>query len=65
MTETAGTEPGAVLDDAGLPPDRPRTVGRRIVSGLFSYGLVALAVWYLITNLQTGEWTSAMAWSRP
>ena len=61
MTETAGTEPGAVLDDAGLPPDRPRTVGRRIVSGLFSYGLVALAVWYLLTNLQTGEWTSAMA----
>ena len=61
MTETAGTEPGAVLDHAGLPPDRPRTVGRRIVSGLFSYGLVALAVWYLLTNLQTGEWTSAMA----
>ena len=65
MTETAGTEPGAVLDDAGLPPDRPRTVGRRIVSGLFSYGLVALAVWYLITNLQTGEWTSAMALVTP
>ena len=61
MTETAGTEPETVLDDAGLPPDRPRTVGRRIVSGLFSYGLVALAVWYLLTNLQTGEWTSAMA----
>jgi putative heme transporter len=61
VTETAGTEPDAVLDDAGLPPDRPRTVGRRIVSGLFSYGLVALAVWYLLTNLQTGEWTSAMA----
>ena len=61
MTETAGTEPSAVLDDAGLPPGRPRTVGRRIVSGLFSYGLVALAVWYLLTNLQTGEWTSAMA----
>ena len=65
MTETAGTEPGAVLDDAGLPPDRPRTVGRRIVSGLFSYGLVALAVWYLLTNLQTGEWTSAMALVTP
>ena len=65
MTETAGTEPGAVLDHAGLPPDRPRTVGRRIVSGLFSYGLVALAVWYLLTNLQTGEWTSAMALVTP
>jgi len=65
VTETAGTEPGAVLDDAGLPPDRPRTVGRRIVSGLFSYGLVALAVWYLLTNLQTGEWTSAMALVTP
>ena len=61
MTDTTGTEPHRALDDAGLPTDRPRTVGRRIVSGLFSYGLVALAVWYLLTNLQTGEWTSAMA----
>jgi putative heme transporter len=61
VTDTTGTEPHRALDDAGLPTDRPRTVGRRIVSGLFSYGLVALAVWYLLTNLQTGEWTSAMA----
>ena len=61
MTETAGTQPGRTLDDQGLPTDRPRTVGRRMVSGLFSYGLVALAVWYLLTNLQTGDWTSAMA----
>ena len=61
MTDTTGTEPQRALDDTGLPTDRPRTVGRRIVSGLFSYGLVALAVWYLLTNLQTGEWTSAMA----
>ena len=61
MTDSTGTEPQRVLDAEGLPTDRPRTVGRRIVSGLFSYGIVALAVWYLLTNLQTGEWTSAMA----
>ena len=68
MTESADptksaepTEPDAVLDDPGLPDDRPRSVGRRIVSGLLSYGVVALAVWYLLTNLQTEDFTSAIA----
>ena len=31
------------------------------MSGLFSYGVVVFAVWYLLTNLQTGDWTSAIA----
>jgi putative heme transporter len=60
VTETAGT-PDAVLDGEGLPTDRPRTVGRRIVSGFLSYGVVALAVFYLLSNLQEGDWTSAIA----
>lgn len=61
MTETAGAHPDAALDDEGLPTDRPRTVGRRIVSGFLSYGVVALAVFYLLSNLQEDDWTSAMA----
>ncbi len=50
-----------MLDGEGLPTDRPRTVGRRIVSGFFSYGVVVLAVFYLLSNLQEGDWTSAIA----
>lgn len=61
VTETAGTEPEGVVDDEGLPADRPRTVGRRILSGLLSYGVVALAVWFLLTSIQEGDWTSALA----
>lgn len=55
------TEPADALDDQGLPTDRPRTVGRRIVSGLFTYGVVVLAVVYLVSSVQAGEWTSAVA----
>jgi putative heme transporter len=60
VTENAGTE-RAVLDEEGLPTDRPRTVGRRIVSGFLSYGVVVIAVFYLLSNLQEGDWTSAIA----
>ena len=60
MTENAGTE-RAVLDKEGLPTDRPRTVGRRIVSGFLSYGVVVIAVFYLVSSLQDGDWTSAVA----
>jgi len=49
------------LDTEGLPTDRPRTVGRRIMSGVVSYGVVIFAVWYLLTHLQTGDWTAAIA----
>ena len=55
MSERAGSAPD------GLPSDRPRSLGRRIVSGFFSYGVVVVAVWFLLTNLQTGDWTSAVA----
>ena len=49
------------LDVEGLPTDRPRTVGRRIMSGVVSYGVVIFAVWYLLTHLQTGDWSAAIA----
>ena len=49
------------VDAVGLPADRPRTVGRRILSGFFSYGVVVLAIWYLFTNLQSGSYSSAVA----
>jgi uncharacterized membrane protein YbhN (UPF0104 family) len=61
VTETPQAVPAGSLDAEGLPADRPRTVGRRIVSGLFSYGVVVFAIWYLLTSLQSGEWTSAVA----
>ena len=60
MTEEANDSRSG-LDDEGLPADRPRSVGRRIVSGVLSYGVVLLAVWFLVTNSETGSWSSAVA----
>jgi uncharacterized protein (TIRG00374 family) len=60
VSETAGTAAGGAGDDPALPEDRPRSVGRRILSGFLSYGVVALAVWYLLTNLQTEDFSSAI-----
>jgi hypothetical protein len=46
----------------GSPATRPRRVGRRIAHGLISYGVVILAVWFLVNNLQSSEGISpAMA----
>ncbi len=62
MTDSVGTtEPGGPLDDSALPDDRPRSVGRRIFSGFLSYGVVALAIFYLLNSLQTDDFTSALA----
>ena len=62
MTESVGTtEPAGPLDDSSLPADRPRSVGRQILSGFLSYGVVALAVFYLLNSLQTDDFTSALA----
>ncbi len=58
---TGGDTSAEVLDDAGLPRDRPHGVGRRILSGLLSYGVVALAVWYLVRSLQSEDLTSAIS----
>jgi uncharacterized protein (TIRG00374 family) len=40
--------------DDGLPQDRPRGIGRRILSGLVSFGLVALIFAFLIPKLTVG-----------
>ena len=62
MTESVGAAgPGGPLDDPALPVDRPRSVGRRILNGFLSYGVVALAVFYLLNSLQTDDFTSALA----
>ena len=65
MGDVSGTqdaEPSAVLDDEGLPADRPRSVGRRIVSGFLSYGVVVLALWFLFSSMAAdGDWTSALS----
>jgi uncharacterized membrane protein YbhN (UPF0104 family) len=47
---------------ADLPTARPRSTGRRILSGLLSYGVVALALWFLFTQMSSADdWTSALA----
>jgi putative heme transporter len=53
VTATSDDEP---LPDAaaGLPEDRPRGIGRRIVSGFVSFGLVALIFAFLIPKLASG-----------
>jgi putative heme transporter len=62
VTESGGTtEPGGPIDGPALPADRPRSVGRRIFNGFLSYGVVALAVFYLLNSLQTDDFTSALA----
>lgn len=65
MSETRGPTSGAApaaaaVDGEGLPEERPRSIGRRIVSGLLSYGIVVLAVWYLVSSVQSGDWGSAV-----
>ena len=54
--------PGQDLDAHGLPPDRPRGVIRRLVSGVLSYGVVVLALWYLFSHLHnTSQSSNALA----
>ena len=61
-TDPETAPPGSdAADDAGLPPDRPRGLGRRILSGLLSYGVVILCVWFLIRSVQGEDFTSAVA----
>jgi putative heme transporter len=58
-----GLESSGVLDEEGLPKERPHGIGRRILSGVLSYGVVALALWYLFTSLHNSD-QSAEAISR-
>ena len=56
----SGEGTAATGDDAGLPQDRPRSIGSKIVSGLLSYGVVVFAIWYLLSHVSAGEWSSAV-----
>jgi putative heme transporter len=49
--QTADGLPDELDLDAELPKDRPRSVGRTIVSGVLSYGVVILAIWFLYKSL--------------
>ena len=52
----------AEVSSPSLPKDRPRGVMRRILSGVLSYGVVALALWYLFNQLNnTDESAQALA----
>jgi uncharacterized protein (TIRG00374 family) len=47
-------------DELTAPP--PRTVGRRILSGLLTYGVVIVAIAYLLGKMSSGgDWTSALS----
>ena len=54
-------DPADGVDDEGLPADRPHGVGRRILSGLLSYGVVALCVVFLIRSVHGEDFTSAVS----
>ena len=52
----------AEVSSPSLPKDRPRGVMRRILSGVLSYGVVVLALWYLFSQLNsTDESSQALA----
>ena len=53
--------PAGGVDDEGLPAARPRGVGRRILSGLLTYGVVILCVVFLIRSIQGEDFTTAIA----
>jgi uncharacterized membrane protein YbhN (UPF0104 family) len=44
-----------------LPPDRPRGVGRRILSGFLSYGVVVLCILFLFRSMRGEDFTSAIS----
>jgi uncharacterized protein (TIRG00374 family) len=49
-------------DAEGLPLDRPRGVGRRILSGVGSYGVVLLIFWFLFQKLSsTGDMGASLS----
>jgi uncharacterized protein (TIRG00374 family) len=58
-----GIGSSGLLDDEGLPKERPHGIGRRILSGVLSYGLVVVVLWYLFSSLHDSD-QSAEAISR-
>jgi uncharacterized membrane protein YbhN (UPF0104 family) len=54
-------DPSGGVDDEGLPADRPHGVGRRILSSLLTYGVVALCIVFLIRSVHGEDFTSAVS----
>lgn len=52
-------------DDEGLPADRPRGIGRRIVSGFLSYGVVVLCIVFLVHSVQGEDFAAAVTLITP
>lgn len=50
----AATDPGAP-DQEGLPRDRPRSVGRKILGGALSYGVIIVVFWSLLGKLREAQ----------
>jgi len=54
--------------DAGLPKDRPRGIGRRILSGFLSYGVVIIALLFLFNKMEgaenTGDALALITWQQ-
>jgi uncharacterized membrane protein YbhN (UPF0104 family) len=60
-TDAPTPRPADGIDSEGLPVGRPHGVGRRIVSGLLTYGVVVLCVVFLVHSVQGEDFTSAVA----
>ena len=63
-SRTEPVDPAVVsaVDSEGLPTERPHRVGRKILSGFLTYGVVILAMWLLYNNIEnTDDVSSAVA----
>ncbi|MFN8126287.1 MAG: YbhN family protein [Candidatus Nanopelagicales bacterium] len=68
MSDSDDSGATTVPDDPsaeGLPPDRPRSIMRKIIGGFFSYGVVLLALWFLFTQMSGQDVSSAVALISP
>jgi len=56
------------IGDRGLPPDRPRGIIRRILSGFLSYGVVIIALLFLFSKMEgaenTGDAFALITWQQ-
>jgi uncharacterized protein (TIRG00374 family) len=50
-----GLQSSGALDEEGLPEERPHGIGRRILSGVLSYGVVVFALWFLVASLHGSD----------
>lgn len=50
-----GEEDPGRPDHEGLPKDRPRSVGRKIIGGALSYGVILIVFWSLLGKLKEAQ----------